>query len=201
MKAECPALGVITDVALDPYTLSGQDGLVDAGGYVLNDESVAVLVEQALSQAEAGADIVAPSDMMDGRIGPNTRAPGSRWSAADAHPGLLGQICLRLLRPVSGPPWARRPTSAAPINTLIRWDPANTDEALHEAALDIDEGADMVMVKPGLPCLDIVYRVKQAFRRPTFAYQVSGEYAMLKAAAAAGWLDERDTVAGISGCA
>ena len=193
LKAECPALGVITDVALDPYTLSGQDGLVDAGGYVLNDESVAVLVEQALSQAEAGADIVAPSDMMDGRIGQiraRLEAAGHRQTRILAYSAKYASAFYGPFRAAVG--------SAANLGGADKYtyqmDPANTDEALHEAALDIDEGADMVMVKPGLPCLDIVYRVKQAFRRPTFAYQVSGEYAMLKAAAAAGWLDERDTV-------
>ena len=193
LKAECPALGVITDVALDPYTLSGQDGLVDAGGYVLNDESVAVLVEQALSQAEAGADIVAPSDMMDGRIGQiraRLEAAGHRQTRILAYSAKYASAFYGPFRAAVG--------SAANLGGADKYtyqmDPANTDEALHEAALDIDEGADMVMVKPGLPCLDIIYRVKQAFRRPTFAYQVSGEYAMLKAAAAAGWLDERDTV-------
>lgn len=193
LKAEYPALGVITDVALDPYTLSGQDGLTDANGYVQNDQSVAVLVEQALSQAEAGADIVAPSDMMDGRVG-RIRA---RLEAA----GYTGtRILAYSAKYASGfyGPFRMAVGSAANLGgagkATYQMDPANADEALHEAALDIEEGADMLMVKPGLPCLDIVYRVKQAFRRPTFAYQVSGEYAMLKAAAANGWLAEREAV-------
>lgn len=193
LKAEYPALGVITDVALDPYTLSGQDGLVDANGYVQNDESVAVLVEQALSQAEAGADIVAPSDMMDGRIG---RIRLRLEAAGYAETRILAYSA----KYASGfyGPFRVAVGSAANLGgagkATYQMDPANADEALHEAALDIEEGADMVLVKPGLPCLDIIYRVKQAFRRPTFAYQVSGEYAMLKAATANGWLDERVAV-------
>ena len=193
LKAEYPALGVITDVALDPYTLSGQDGLVDANGYVQNDASVAVLVEQALSQAEAGADIVAPSDMMDGRIG-QIRA---RLEAAGYAETRILAYSAKYASGFYGPFRAAVGSAANLGGTgkeTYQMDPANADEALHEAALDIEEGADMVLVKPGLPCLDIIYRVKQAFRRPTFAYQVSGEYAMLKAATANGWLDERNAV-------
>lgn len=192
LKREFPALGVITDVALDPYTLHGQDGLIDATdprAYVQNDETLEALANQALCHAQAGADIVAPSDMMDGRI--------SRIrSALDAHSQIHTRILAYSAKYASRfyGPFRDAVGSAANLGKgdkhTYQMDPANSDEALREVALDIDEGADMVMVKPGLPYLDIVYRVKHELQVPTFAYQVSGEYAMLKAAAAAGWLDE-----------
>jgi len=193
LKAALPELGVITDVALDPYTSHGQDGVLDDSGYIVNDETVAVLVRQALAQADAGADVVAPSDMMDGRVGAiraaledkghvNTRILAYSAKYASAFYG----------------PFRDAVGSAASLGgggkETYQMDPGNGDEALDEVALDLDEGADMVMIKPGLPYLDIVRRVKDAFGVPTFAYQVSGEYAMLKAAAAAGYLDERKTV-------
>jgi porphobilinogen synthase len=193
LKERFPELGVITDVALDPYTSHGQDGLIDDSGYVLNDETVAVLVKQALNHAEAGADVVAPSDMMDGRIG------AVRSALEDA-----GHIHTRILayaaKYASGfyGPFRDAVGSAANLGAGNKYsyqmDPANTDEALHEVALDLEEGADMVMIKPGLPYLDIVRRVKDTFGAPTFVYQVSGEYAMLKAAAQQNWLDERAVV-------
>jgi porphobilinogen synthase len=190
LKKEFPQLGVITDVALDPFTTHGQDGLIDASGYVLNDETVAVLIKQALSHAEAGADVVAPSDMMDGRIG------AIRAALEDA-----GHIHTRILAYSAKyassfyGPFRDAVGSAANLGAGDKYsyqmDPANSDEALREVALDLDEGADMIMVKPGLPYLDIVHRVKARFGAPTFVYQVSGEYAMLMAAAQQGWLDER----------
>jgi porphobilinogen synthase len=190
LKQEFPQLGVITDVALDPFTTHGQDGLIDASGYVLNDETVAVLVKQALSHAQAGADIVAPSDMMDGRIG------AIRDALEDA-----GHIHTRILAYTAKyassfyGPFRDAVGSAANLGGgdkhSYQMDPANTDEALREVALDLAEGADMIMIKPGLPYLDIVQRVKQRFGAPTLVYQVSGEYAMLMAAAQQGWLDER----------
>ena len=176
LKKEFPELGVMTDVALDPYTSHGQDGLLDETGYILNDETVEVLVKQALTQAQAGVDIVAPSDMMDGRIGAIRKA-----LEADNH------IHTRIMA------YSAKYASAfyGPFRDAVgsASNPGNTDEALREVAMDIAEGADMVMVKPGMPYLDIVRRVKDEFRVPTFAYQVSGEYAMLKAAAQNGWLD------------
>ena len=190
LKARFPDLGVITDVALDPYTAHGQDGLLDDSGYVMNDATVDALVQQALSHARAGADVVAPSDMMDGRIG------AIRVALEDAgfvHTRIMAYAA-KYASAFSGP-FRDAVGSAAALGkadkTTYQMDPANSDEALREVALDLDEGADMVMVKPGLPYLDIVRRVKDAFGAPTFAYQVSGEYAMLKAAAANGWLDER----------
>jgi len=190
LKARFPDLGVITDVALDPYTSHGQDGLVDDTGYVMNDETVAALVKQALSHAQAGADVVAPSDMMDGRIGE------IRFALEEA-----GHIHTRILAYSAKyasafyGPFRDAVGSAAALGkgdkTTYQMDPANSDEALREVEADLAEGADMVMVKPGLPYLDIVRRVKDTFGAPTFVYQVSGEYAMLKAAAANGWLDER----------
>jgi len=190
LKQRFPQLGVITDVALDPYTSHGQDGLIDASGYVLNDETVEALVKQALSHARAGADVVAPSDMMDGRIGEIRMALES-----DAH--LHTRILAYSAKYASAfyGPFRDAVGSAAALGKAdkktYQMDPANSDEALREVALDLDEGADMVMVKPGLPYLDIVRRVKDEFGVPTFVYQVSGEYAMLKAAAQNGWLDER----------
>jgi len=193
LKAELPGLGVITDVALDPFTTHGQDGLIDAGGYVLNDETVAVLVKQARSHAEAGADIVAPSDMMDGRVGAiraALEAAGQRNTRILAYAAKYASSFYGPFRDAVG--------SAANLGGGNKYsyqmDPANSDEALREVALDLAEGADMVMVKPGMPYLDIIRRVKDEFGVPVFAYQVSGEYAMLKAAAQNGWLDERAVV-------
>ena len=193
LKASHPTLGLITDIALDPYTSHGQDGLLDDSGYVTNDATTSVLVRQALSHAEAGADIVAPSDMMDGRVGAIRRA-------LEAGGHVNTRILAYSAKYASSfyGPFRDAVGSAANLGggskETYQMDPANTDEALREVALDLEEGADMVMVKPGLPYLDIVYRVKEAFGAPTFVYQVSGEYAMLKAAAANGWLDERKTV-------
>ncbi len=188
LRERFPELGIMTDVALDPYTVHGQDGLTDENGYVMNDETVEVLVKQALCHAEAGAQVVAPSDMMDGRIG------AIREALEDA-----GHIHTRIMA------YSAKYASAfyGPFRDAVgssgnlgkadkktyQMDPANTDEALNEVALDIQEGADMVMVKPGLPYLDVVRRVKDEFGVPTYAYQVSGEYAMLQAAIANGWLD------------
>jgi porphobilinogen synthase len=193
LKQRFPELGVITDVALDPFTTHGQDGLIDASGYVMNDETVEVLVKQALSHAEAGADVVAPSDMMDGRIGAVRQA----LEAADrVHTRILAYSA----KYASGfyGPFRDAVGSAANLGAgnkyTYQMDPANSDEALREVALDLDEGADMVMVKPGMPYLDIVRRVKNRFGVPTLVYQVSGEYAMLMAAVGNGWLDERSVV-------
>ncbi len=190
LKARFPGLGVITDVALDPYTSHGQDGLVDATGYVANDETVDALVKQALSHARAGADVVAPSDMMDGRIGAIRDA---LEAAGHVHTRILAYAA-KYASAYYGP-FRDAVGSAAALGKAdkrtYQMDPANGDEALREVELDLAQGADMVMVKPGLPYLDIVRRVKDAFGVPTFAYQVSGEYAMLKAAAGNGWLDER----------
>ena len=188
LKQHFPALGVLTDVALDPYTSHGQDGIVDATGYVLNDETVALLVAQARAQAEAGVDIVAPSDMMDGRIGA-VRAMLER----DGHVHTRIMAYAAKYASAFYGPFRDAVGSATHLGksdkASYQMDPANSDEALREVQLDIDEGADMVMVKPGMPYLDIVRRVKDTFRFPTYAYQVSGEYAMLKAAAQNGWLD------------
>ncbi len=187
LKRHFPELGLLTDVALDPFTSHGQDGLLDETGYVLNDETVAVLTQQALLQAESGVDIVAPSDMMDGRIGAIRQALESRkliHTRIMAYSAKYASAFYGPFRDAVG--------SAGNLGKsnkkVYQMDPANSDEALREVALDIAEGADMVMVKPGMPYLDIVRRVKDEFRVPTFAYQVSGEYAMLKAAAANGWL-------------
>lgn len=190
LKARLPELGLITDTALDPYTSHGQDGLIDQSGYVLNDQTNEVQVQVALAHARAGADIIAPSDMMDGRV-------GAIRAALEDH----GHIHTRIMS------YAAKYASAyyGPFRDAVgsgnalgkadkktyQLDPANTDEALHEVAMDLAEGADMVMVKPGLPYLDIVQRVKQEFKVPTFVYQVSGEYAMIQAAAQNGWLDEK----------
>jgi porphobilinogen synthase len=193
LKKEFPALGVMTDVALDPFTTHGQDGLIDASGYVLNDETVAALVKQALSHAEAGADVVAPSDMMDGRI-------GAVRSALEGNGHIHTRILAYAAKYASSfyGPFRDAVGSAANLGAgdkyTYQMDPANSDEALREVALDLAEGADMVMIKPGLPYLDIVRRVKDEFGAPTFVYQVSGEYAMLMAAAQNGWLDERAVV-------
>ena len=192
LKQRFPGLGVITDVALDPYTSHGQDGLVDDTGYVMNDETVEALVKQALSHARAGADVVAPSDMMDGRIG---AIRGALEDDGFIHTRILAYSA-KYASAFYGPFRDAVGSSGAlgkGNKTSYQMDPANSDEALREVALDLDEGADMVMVKPGLPYLDIVRRVKDEFGVPTFVYQVSGEYAMLKAAAINGWLDERAT--------
>ncbi|WP_306605480.1 porphobilinogen synthase [Azonexus sp.] len=193
LKREFPELGVITDVALDPYTSHGQDGLIDANGYVLNDETLDVLARQALCHATAGADVVAPSDMMDGRVGrlrAELEAAGLIYTRILAYSAKYASSFYGPFRDAVG--------SAGNLGKgnkyTYQMDPANTDEALREVALDIAEGADMVMVKPGMPYLDIVRRVKDEFKVPTYAYQVSGEYAMLKAAAQNGWLDEKACV-------
>ena len=188
LKKRFPELGLMTDVALDPFTTHGQDGLLDATGYVVNDATVAVLSKQALVQAEAGVDIVAPSDMMDGRIGAIRAA---LEEAGHIHTRIMAYSA-KYASAFYGP-FRDAVGSAANLGKsnkkVYQMDPGNSDEALREVALDIAEGADMVMVKPGMPYLDIVRRVKDEFRLPTFAYQVSGEYAMLKAAAQNGWLD------------
>jgi porphobilinogen synthase len=193
LKREFPELGVITDVALDPYTSHGQDGLIDETGYVLNDETLEVLAKQALCHAEAGADVVAPSDMMDGRIGrirAELNAAGQIYTRILAYSAKYASAFYGPFRDAVG--------SAGNLGKgnkyTYQMDPANTDEALKEVALDLEEGADMVMVKPGMPYLDIVRRVKDQFKVPTYAYQVSGEYAMLKAAAQNGWLNEEACV-------
>jgi porphobilinogen synthase len=193
LKSAFPELGIITDIALDPYTSHGQDGLIDDSGYVLNDETTAVLVRQALCHAEAGADVVAPSDMMDGRIGAIRQAlefDGHIHTRILAYSAKYASAFYGPFRDAVG--------SAENLGKgnkyTYQMDPANSDEALKEVALDIEEGADMVMVKPGMPYLDIVRRVKQEFGVPTFAYHVSGEYAMLKAAAQNGWMDEKSCV-------
>ena len=193
LKARFPELGVITDVALDPYTSHGQDGLLDDSGYVMNDETVEVLVQQALSHARAGVDIVAPSDMMDGRI-------GAIRDALEAEGHIHTRILAYSAKYASSfyGPFRDAVGSAGALGRGNKYsyqmDPANSDEAIVEVALDLEEGADMVMVKPGLPYLDIVRRVKDEFGVPTFVYQVSGEYAMLKAAGQNGWIDGRACV-------
>ncbi len=193
LKDAHPQLGVITDVALDPFTTHGQDGLIDQAGYVLNDETVEVLIKQALSHAEAGADVVAPSDMMDGRI-------AEIREALEANNYIHTRILAYSAKYASSfyGPFRDAVGSAANLGkadkSTYQMDPGNSDEALLEVAMDIEEGADMVMVKPGMPYLDIVRRVKQQFGVPTYAYQVSGEYAMLMAAIENGWLDERKVI-------
>ncbi len=193
LKKRFPELGIITDIALDPYTSHGQDGLIDASGYVMNDETVAVLAQQALVHAEAGADVVAPSDMMDGRI-------AAVRAALDSKKYIHTRILAYSAKYASGfyGPFRDAVGSAANLGAgnkyTYQMDPANSDEALWEVGLDLAEGADMVMIKPGMPYLDIVRRVKSEFGAPTFVYQVSGEYAMLKAAAQNGWLDEQTCV-------
>jgi len=198
LKKRFPELGVMTDVALDPFTSHGQDGLLDPTGYIVNDETVAVLARQAMVQAEAGVDIVAPSDMMDGRIGAIRSA---LEGAGHIHTKIMAYSA-KYASAFYGP-FRDAVGSAANLGKsnkkVYQMDPANSDEALREVALDIAEGADMVMVKPGLPYLDIVRRVKDEFRMPTYAYQVSGEYAMLKAAAQNGWLDHDATMMEVLG--
>ncbi len=193
LKARFPALGIITDVALDPYTSHGQDGLIDAAGYVLNDETIAVLTRQAECHARAGADVVAPSDMMDGRIHAVREALDT---AGFIHTRILAYSA-KYASSFYGPFRDAVGSSAnlgAGDKYTYQMDPANTDEALWEVGLDLQEGADMVMVKPGMPYLDVVRNIKQTFKAPTCVYQVSGEYAMLKAAAQNGWLNERACV-------
>ena len=193
LKKRYPQLGVITDVALDPYTTHGHDGVIDRSGYVLNDETIAVLEKQALINAEAGVDILAPSDMMDGRV-------GAIRVALDKKGFIHTRILAYSAKFASGfyGPFRDAVGSARQLGRGDKYsyqmDPANSEEALREVALDLEEGADMVMVKPGLPYLDIVRRVKETFRVPTYVYQVSGEYAMLRAAIENGWLDERHCV-------
>jgi porphobilinogen synthase len=193
LKDALPELGVMTDVALDPFTIHGQDGLLNESGYVVNEPTVEVLIKQALSHAEAGADIVAPSDMMDGRI-------GSIRQALEQAGFINTQIMAYAAKYASSYYGPFRDAVGATANLAggnkysYQMDPANGDEALHEIGLDLAEGADMVMVKPGMPYLDIIWRTKQAFGAPTFAYHVSGEYAMLKAAGQNGWLDEQAVV-------
>ncbi len=190
LKQRFPQLGVITDVALDPYTRHGQDGLLDDSGYVVNEATVEALVRQAASHAAAGADVVAPSDMMDGRIGAIRdafEAAGHIHTRIMAYSAKYASAYYGPFRDAVGSAGALGKAD----KKTYQMDPANSDEALREVGLDLDEGADMVMVKPGLPYLDIVRRVKDTFGAPTFVYQVSGEYAMLKAAAGQGWLDER----------
>ena len=193
IKEAVPDMGVITDVALDPFTTHGQDGILDESGYVVNDQTVETLVKQALSHAEAGADIVSPSDMMDGRI-------GEIRSALEANGYINTQILAYSAKYASAfyGPFRDAVGSASNLAGADKYtyqmDPANGDEAIHEVALDIDEGADYVMVKPGMPYLDVLYRVKEEFKMPTFVYQVSGEYAMLKAASQNGWLEEKSVV-------
>jgi porphobilinogen synthase len=193
LKQRFPELGVMTDVALDPFTTHGQDGLIDDSGYVLNDETVEVLKQQALTQASAGVDIVAPSDMMDGRIGAIRRtleANGHIHTKIMAYSAKYASAFYGPFRDAVGSAGNLGKSNKA----VYQMDPANSDEALWEVALDLQEGADMVMVKPGMPYLDIVRRVKDEFRAPTYVYQVSGEYAMLMAAIRNGWLDEKKVI-------
>src|SRR3990167_1279823 len=193
LKKAFPSLGVMTDVALDPYTSHGQDGIIDANGYVLNEETIAILCKQACAHAKAGADVIAPSDMMDGRIG---RVREALDAAHYKHTRILAYSAKYAsgfyghFRDAVG---SKAALGKADKNQY-QMDPANSDEAMHEIALDLAEGADMVMIKPGMPYLDIVYRAKEMFKAPTFVYQVSGEYAMLKAAALAGFIDEKPAV-------
>jgi porphobilinogen synthase len=193
IKKDFPQISVMTDIALDPYTTHGQDGLIDEAGYVLNDETTEVLIKQALSHAKAGADVVAPSDMMDGRIGEIRKA---LEAAGFIHTQILAYSA-KYASNYYGP-FREAVGSGEKLGKAdkkqYQMDPANIDEALHEVALDIQEGADMVMVKPGLPYLDVVRAVKETFKVPTFAYHVSGEYAMLKAASQNGWLEEKKVV-------
>ncbi|MHB1094137.1 MAG: porphobilinogen synthase [Thiobacillus sp.] len=193
LKNRYPELGIITDVALDPYTVHGQDGLLDDNGYVMNDETVAVLVRQAVTHAEAGADVVAPSDMMDGRV---AALRAALEEAGHIHTRILAYAA-KYASSFYGP-FRDAVGSAANLGkgnkTTYQMDPANSDEALWEVGLDLHEGADMIIVKPGMPYLDVVRRVKDAYGAPTYAYQVSGEYAMLKAAVQNGWLDEEACV-------
>jgi porphobilinogen synthase len=190
LKKEFPELGIMTDVALDPYTTHGQDGLVDKNGYVVNDETIAVLQKQALCHAAAGADVVAPSDMMDGRIGAVRAALDEQGFIKTSILAYSAKYASHFYGPFRDAVGSQSALGKGDKRSY-QMDPANGDEAVHEVGLDLAEGADMVMVKPGMPYLDVIRRVKERFAVPTFAYQVSGEYAMLKAAAQNGWLDER----------
>ena len=193
LKQRFPELGLLTDVALDPFTTHGQDGLIDESGYVLNDESIEVLKRQALVQAQAGVDIVAPSDMMDGRIGALRSAleeAGHIHTRIMAYSAKYASAFYGPFRDAVG----SKANLGKSNKAVYQMDPANTDEALWEVGLDLEEGADMVMVKPGMPYLDIVRRVKETYKAPTYVYQVSGEYSMLKAAFSNGWLDEKKIV-------
>ena len=193
LKNSCPQLGVITDVALDPYTLSGQDGLTDENNNVMNDETVEALVKQALSHAKAGADVIAPSDMMDGRIGYIRNALESKKYVNTKILAYSAKYASSFYGPFRDAVGSSKNLGNANKYTY-QMNPANTNEAVTEVELDLNEGADMVMIKPGLPYLDIVYRIKETFARPTFVYHVSGEYAMIKAASSKGWLNEKDAV-------
>ena len=193
VKEACPELGVITDVALDPFTIHGQDGILDQSGYVLNDLTTEILVKQALSHAQAGADIVAPSDMMDGRIAAIRNALENAGYINTQIMAYSAKYASNYYGPFRDAVGSAGNLKGANKSTY-QMDPANSDEAIHEVALDIQEGADMVMVKPGMPYLDVVRRVKTELQVPTFAYQVSGEYAMHKAAIDNGWLKEKETV-------
>ncbi len=193
LKAKHPELAIITDVALDPFTSHGQDGLINDEGYVLNDETVKVLVKQALSHAQAGADIVAPSDMMDGRIGAIRNALEENGFIHTNILAYSAKYASNYYGPFRDAVGSAKNLGKSSKETY-QMHPANSDEAIREVGLDIDEGADMVMIKPGLPYLDIVYRIKQTFGMPTFAYHVSGEYAMLKAASQNGWINEEKVV-------
>jgi porphobilinogen synthase len=193
LKAEIPTLGIMTDIALDPYTSHGQDGLIDETGYVLNDETTAVLVKQALCHASAGADVVAPSDMMDGRIGQIRHALESAGFIHTRIMAYSAKYASAYYGPFRDAVGSATNLGKADKKTY-QMDPANSNEALHEVGLDLQEGADMVMVKPGVPYLDIVRRVKDTYQAPTFVYHVSGEYAMLKAAAMNGWINEQAVV-------
>lgn len=193
LKKAVPALGIITDVALDPFTSHGQDGLINSAGYVLNDETIEVLCRQAVSHAEAGADIVAPSDMMDGRIGAIRRVLEAENHVNTLILSYSAKYASSFYGPFRDAVGSAGALGKADKNSY-QMDPANTNEALIEIQLDLQEGADMIMIKPGMPYLDIIRRVKDRYGVPTFAYQVSGEYAMLKAAALNGWLDEKQAV-------
>ena len=193
LKKVIPELGVITDIALDPYTSHGQDGLIDKKGNILNDETVDLLVKQALCHAKAGADIVAPSDMMDGRVGKIRIALEKNNFINTKILSYSAKYASAFYGPFREAVGSSKKLGSSSKETY-QMDPANSDEALYEVKLDLDEGADMVMVKPGMPYLDIVFRVKQAFQKPTFVYQVSGEYAMIKAASQNGWLEEEKVI-------
>ncbi len=193
IKTAVPKLGVITDVALDPYTTHGQDGIIDDSGYVINDETIETLVKQALSHAQAGADIVSPSDMMDGRVGEIRAALELANHTNTQILAYSAKYASAFYGPFRDAVGSTENLAGGNKHTY-QMDPANSNEALHEVALDINEGADYVMVKPGMPYLDIVQRIKEEFKMPTFVYQVSGEYAMLKAASQNGWLDEKPAV-------
>ena len=193
LKKHVPKLGVITDIALDPYTTNGQDGLVDKDGNILNDQTVDLLVKQSLCHAKAGADIVAPSDMMDGRVGKIRQALEKNNFINTKILSYSAKYASSFYGPFRDAVGSSKKLGASSKETY-QMDPANSDEALYEVKLDLDEGADMVMVKPGMPYLDVLHRVKQAFEKPTFVYQVSGEYAMIKAASQNGWLDEQKII-------